>query len=405
MAKNKGYGYSINLPISIPHDWITDELGNVCIYIKDGDWIETKDQGGNDYRLLQISNIGVGSFIETGKFRWITEETYSKLKCTQIKIGDILIARMPEPTGRSWYVSELPWPAITAVDVAIVRTAPEKLDGKFLSHFLNSPYCLALVDKLTIGTTRKRIRRTDIEKLMIPIPPLPEQRAIAGILSSLNDKIDLLHRQNQTLEALAQTLFRQWFIEEAEDDWEERPLDEIAYFLNGLACQKYPPKNEVDKLPVLKIKELRNGVSDSSDWASTDIPGEYIVRNGDVIFSWSGSLLVKIWDGEDCILNQHLFKVTSSVYPKWFYYFWTKNYLQEFISIAESKSTTMGHIKRADLTNSVVLIPTHKELQFMNKLISPLLDKIINNNKQIRTLREYRDLILPKLMSGDIRVM
>ena len=224
------------------------------------------------------------------------------------------------------------------------------------------------------------------------------------MLSSLDDKIDLLHRQNKTLEAMAETLFRQWFVEEADEMWEEKPLDEIAEYLNGLACQKYPPKNDIEKLPVLKIKELRNGFTENSDWASTEISDEYIIKNGDVIFSWSGSLMVKIWDGEQCILNPHLFKVISSNYPKWFYYFWTKYHLDRFISIAESKSTTMGHIKREDLSNSMVIIPEKKLLEKMDKIATPIIKKLINNNRKILSLVKLRDTFLPKLMSGEVRV-
>jgi type I restriction enzyme, S subunit len=133
------------------------------------------------------------------------------------------------------------------------------------------------------------------------LPPIQEQKAIASALSSLDDKIDLLHRQNTTLERLAETLFRQWLVEEAQEDWEEKPLSSIANFLNGLACQKFPPKNMVDRLPVLKIKELSGGISVASDWASTEVKPQYIVENGDVIFAWSASLMVKVWDGEKCI--------------------------------------------------------------------------------------------------------
>jgi len=203
---------------------------------------------------------------------------------------------------------------------------------------------------------------------------------------------------------MAETLFRQWFVEEAKEDWEERPLSNIANFLNGLACQKYPPKNEVDKLPVLKIKELRNGISKDSDWATTDVNSEYIVENGDVIFSWSASLMIKIWDGETCVLNQHLFKVTSDEFPKWFYYQWSKYHLDKFIAIAKAQATTMGHIKRKDLDNAMVLVPDDYDLNYMTEQIQPLIDKQIINSTQIRTLEKLRDTLLPKLMSGEIKV-
>jgi len=280
------------------------------------------------------------------------------------------------------------------------------MNSEYLFYFFFSKYGQYQILKYEsqVGVPSISNPLTSLKEIEVPVPPLPEQRAIAGVLSSLDDKIDLLHRQNQTLEALAQTLFRQWFVEEAEEDWEEKSLDGIADFLNGLACQKFPPKNDVDKLPVLKIKELRGGISDASDWASTDISDEYIIHNGDVIFSWSGSLLVKIWDGEDCILNQHLFKVTSSEYPKWFYYFWTKSHLQKFSMIAESKSTTMGHIKRSDLSSSMVLIPSPEELKLIDEIIAPMIDKLIVNGQQIRTLEKLRDTLLPRLMSGEVRV-
>lgn len=243
-----------------------------------------------------------------------------------------------------------------------------------------------------------------IGKLEISLPPLPEQIRIASILSSLDDKIDLLHRENKTLETMAETLFRQWFIEEAKEDWEEVSLTRVANFLNGLACQKFPPKNEIEKLPVLKIRELSNGIGDDSDYATTDVEKEYIVHAGDVIFAWSASLMVKIWDGGDCILNQHLFKVTSEKYPKWFYYFWCKHHLDEFISIAQSHATTMGHIKRNDLDTAMVLVPSEKELLSMTEKIEGILQKKEQNNKQIQTLIQMRDGLLPKLMSNEINI-
>jgi len=255
------------------------------------------------------------------------------------------------------------------------------------------------------GTSgRQRVSKQAFDDLFLNLPPLPEQRAIAAILSSLDDKIDLLHRQNATLEAMAEAVFRQWFVVEAREEWGVKSLSDIADFLNGLACQKYPPKNEVDKLPVLKIRELSGGISENSDWATTDVKSEYVVRSGDIIFAWSASLMVKIWDGSDCILNQHLFKVTSSQYPKWFFYLWCKHHLKTFITKAASHATTMGHIKRGDLDEAEVLVPTQSELEKLSERFNPLIDKIIANQTQIRTLTALRDTLLPKLMSGELRV-
>ena len=256
------------------------------------------------------------------------------------------------------------------------------------------------------GTSgRQRVPKECFNDLILKLPKnIQEQTAIASVLNSLDDKIDLLHRQNATLEKMAETLFRQWFIEEAKEEWETKSLSKMAHFLNGLACQKFPPKNEVDKLPVLKIKELSSGINENSDWGTKDVNPDYIVKNGDIIFAWSASLMVKIWNGQDCILNQHLFKVTSKDYPKWFYYYWCKHHLAEFISIATSHATTMGHIKRSDLDEAIVLIPGKLELDSMTQQIEPFFKKIITNNTQIRTLTSLRDTLLPKLMSGEVRV-
>jgi type I restriction enzyme, S subunit len=248
------------------------------------------------------------------------------------------------------------------------------------------------------------INRNDVHQEDIVIPPLLEQKAIASILSSLDDKIDLLHRQNRTLEAISETLFRQWFIEELHEYWEKKPLSTIADFLNGLACQKLLPKNDIEKLPVLKIRELKGGIGDDCDYATTDVSSEYVVNDGDVIFAWSASLMVKIWHGQTCVLNQHLFKVTSREFPKWFYYHWCKFHLDEFIAISQAHATTMGHIKRGDLDAAIVTVPSKDELKKMNDKIAPIFSKIEINGKQIHTLEKLRDNLLPKLMSGEVRV-
>jgi type I restriction enzyme, S subunit len=279
------------------------------------------------------------------------------------------------------------------------------IDSRWLYYWMYSREFREQVNSVKDQTDMAEyVNLNDQRNMFITLPPLPEQRAIASVLSSLDDKIDLLRRQNATLEAMAKTLFRQWFIEEADEGWEEKPLSSIATFLNGLACQKYPPENDVDKLPVLKIRELSGGISADSDWATSNVDEEYIVESGDVIFAWSASLMIKIWDGPKCVLNQHLFKVSSDSFPKWYYYLWCRHHLAEFISISASHATTMGHIKRGDLDAAMVLDPGTSELKRMTKIMGPALDKSISNAKQVKQLESLRDTLLPKLMSGEVRV-
>lgn len=276
-------------------------------------------------------------------------------------------------------------------------------ENEFLYYLLHNLRSVIINNES--GSVFGSVNKNDLQTIEIILPPLEEQRQIAAILSSIDDKIELLHEQNKTLEELAQTLFRHYFIENPNPSWQEKPLSEIAKFLNGLACQKYPPKNFLDKLPVLKIKELSDGaIGKNPDYASSEIADDYIVNSGDVIFSWSATLMVKIWGGEKSVLNQHLFKVSSDKYPKWFFYYWTKYHLREFITISQAHATTMGHIKRKDLDNAMCKIPKDEYLKKCDLEISPKIQKIENNLNQIRTLENMRDILLPKLLNGEIKI-
>ncbi len=283
---------------------------------------------------------------------------------------------------------------------------PEVVDPHFLHYWMQGREFWEQVEGMKGQTDMADyVNLADQRRMTITMPSPPEQRALAQILRSLDNKVDLLHRQNRTLEAMAETLFRQWFLESENEGWDEKPLSSIANFLNGLACQKYPPTNDVDKLPVLKIRELSNGITDSADWVTSQVKPDYIVEAGDVIFAWSASLMVKVWDGERCVLNQHLFKVTSREFPKWFYLRWCKHHLAEFIAISASHATTMGHIKRGDLDAAMVLVPPPTVLNAMSQQMTPLLDKQIEIARQRKTLEKLRNTLLPKLMSGDVRVV
>jgi type I restriction enzyme S subunit len=243
-----------------------------------------------------------------------------------------------------------------------------------------------------------------------------ELNDIVSILSSLDDKIELNNKINQELESLAQLLFKRWFVDfefpnengepykSSGGEMIDSELDKIADYLNGLALQKFPAESDSKFLPVIKIKELRQKDVSNSDKASINIPEKYIVNDGDVLFSWSGSLMIDFWTNGKGALNQHLFKVTSEYYPKWYYYMWTKYHLLEFIEIAESKATTMGHIQRQHLTNAKVLVPDSNRLSFFSLVYEPIISKIIDARIENKELIALRDTLLPKLITGELQI-
>ena len=268
----------------------------------------------------------------------------------------------------------------------------------------------SLASKATGSASQANISTKTLEDTEIKLPSLKVQTKIVNILSSLDEKIETNRKINVRLEALAQALFKSWFIDfepfggKMPADWELKSLSGIANYLNGLAMQKYSPINNHDKLPVLKIKELGEGrIYDNSDFCSkANIGSDYIIENGDIIFSWSGTLLVKIWTGGKCGLNQHLFKVTSNQYPKWFYYFWTLHHNEEFKRIAKDKAVTMGHIKREELDKALVSVPPLDILHCISGIMDPIFNQLISTKLESARLSALRDTLLPKLMSGEL---
>ena len=189
------------------------------------------------------------------------------------------------------------------------------------------------------------------------------------------------------------------------NDWSEATLLEIANYKNGLAMQKFRPEENDRGLPVLKIKELNQGFCGAdSERCKSDIDSAVCIADGDLVFSWSGTLLLDFWTGGEAGLNQHLFKVTSDAYPSWFYYMWTKYHMRRFIALAKDRATTMGHIKRSALVEAKVLIPPAAVMVELTARMQPLVDEMIARKIEARKLEELRDSLLPKFMSGEIDV-
>jgi type I restriction enzyme, S subunit len=273
----------------------------------------------------------------------------------------------------------------------------------------------------------------------IHVPNLANSQIIAKVLSDLDAKIELNNRINRELEAMAKTLYDYWFVQfdfpvastssatenstlsgvegykssggkmvynadlkrEIPEGWEVKTLLDIATYVNGFACQNYRPTNE-EFLPVIKIREMRDGITVNTERVKADIPDKLIVNDGDVLFSWSASLEVMIWSGGKGGLNQHIFKVTSKKYPRSFYYYQLIWYLQHFKMIAELRKTTMGHITQDHLKQSRIVIPPIEIVKALDEKLYPIQEKQILLQKQNQQLSELRDWLLPMLMNGQV---
>ena len=331
----------------------------------------------------------------------------------------------------------LTYPACFPDSVVGFVAEESKCDVRFVEYMFRLLRSKIQRENVGTGSVQDNINLQTLDELRLRVPPPAEQRAIAHILGTLDDKIELNRRMNETLEAMAMALFKSWFIDfdpvrakmagrdpglpqhlaalfpdrlvDSElgpipEGWEVKALDKIAHFQNGLALQKFRPTENEKRLPVVKIAQLRSGQTDSGEWAAENLTSECIVDDGDVIFSWSGSLMVKIWCGGRAALNQHLFKVTSSKYPKWFYLHCIESHLPEFQSIAGDKATTMGHIKRQHLSEAKCPVPDLTCFAAANDTFSDLVAKRISNVLESRILATLRDTLLPMLISGEIRV-
>ena len=282
----------------------------------------------------------------------------------------------------------------------------ENTNPLFLYYLLK--YNKDKIEGMGSGTTFKEVSGNTMKNIVVSVPTDKKvQERISSMLGSIDDKIEENERINNNLEYQARAIFINEFLslKTPPDGWKQASLIDIADYLNGLAMQKYRPADDEIGISVLKIKELRQGCCDNnSELCSPNIKSEYIIHDGDVIFSWSGSLLVDFWCGGICGLNQHLFKVTSSKYDKWFYYAWTKHHLDRFISVAADKATTMGHIKRGELAKAEVFIPNESDYSRIGALLQPIYDLIISNRIENKKLALLRNTLLPKLMSGELDV-
>ena len=400
-------------------EWTTSRFGGLSINF-DGKRrpVKKSDRRPGPYPYYGASGVvdHVDDYLFDGDYLLVAEDG-ENLRTRQTPIA--FLAR-----GRFWVNNH-----------AHIVTGNERADTRFLMYALRH----VDIDAYLTGAVMPKLTQGNLNRIEVSHPLLPEQRAIAGVLGALDDKIEQNRRTARALERLARSIFRAWFVHfkpikakatgatsfpampqavfdalpvrfvdseigPVPEGWELKPITTIATFLNGLALQKYPPRGDGEDVRVIKITQLRKGSAEGAAWANSDVPEQYVIDDRDLLFSWSGTLEAEFWFGGKGALNQHLFKVTSSHFPSWFCFHWIRQHLPWFRAIAASKATTMGHIKRGHLQETSVVVPPNEVLHEADEGIGPIYDLFGQLMIESRKLAAMRDVLLPKLLSGEVRV-
>ena len=385
-------------------------------------------------KLIAINTSDVENGVMGNGTLTFVDELKGQFKKTIVK-DDILFSEI-RPANRRFakVTTKNTKDSVVSTKLMVLRKYNEDVDLEYFYYCLTNQPFLDILQRRAenrIGSF-PQITFDLLSEYAFPIPPISEQKRISSVISTLDKKIALNRQINQNLEAMAKQLYDYWFVQfdfpneegkpykssGGEMVWNEKlkrnipvgwhcgNLFEIAVFTNGLACQKFRPKDDEVPLPVIKIREMHDGISVDTEEVTSNIPESVKVYNGDVLFSWSASLEVMLWAYGLGGLNQHIFKVTSANdFPKSFYYFQLLDYVDVFKKMAEARKTTMGHITQDHLQQSTIAIPDNKDIaDKFEELISPIFKQIVKLQEEISNFIKQRDELLPLLMNGQITI-
>ena len=338
--------------------------------------------------------------------------------------------------GQVFYVESDFWPLNTTLYVRDFKGN----DPRFISYFLRTVDYSAYSDKGAVpGVNRNHLHQATVR---YPVS-VNEQHAIAHILGTLDDKIELNRHMNETLEAMARGIFKSWFVDfdpirdkaegrnpglpkplaglfpdsfekselgEIPSGWYASPVYDLATYINGAAYRAFEPNEERRGLPIIKIAELKAGVTPQTRFSDVAMPEKYRIDNGDMLFSWSGnpdtSIDIFVWNQGPAWLNQHIFRVVpNSKQERAFVLMTLRNFLPVFAEVARNKQTTgLGHVTVEDLKRLLAVRPPKQVLLGWNPLVEPLLARSFGLEGENNTLATLRDGLLPKLISGELRI-
>ena len=413
------------------------KLGDIATVEISGVDKKTKD-GEQEIRLCNFVDVYYNWAITTAQhdgFMFATARP-NEISKFQLKKGQVALTKDSETRddiGVPTYIADDFDDVILGYHCALITPNKDILDGRYLNALLHTDYAKKYFACNASGSGQRYALSVEaLNSFPVPMIPLRNQERIGEIFSALDKKIELNRRINQNLEAMAKQFYDYWFVQFDFPNEEGKPykssggkmvwneklkrnipvgwhcgnLFEIAVFTNGLACQKFRPKDDEESLPVIKIREMHDGISDDTEEVTSNIPESVKVYNGDVLFSWSASLEVMLWAYGLGGLNQHIFKVTSANdFPKSFYYFQLLDYIDVFKKVAEARKTTMGHITQDHLQQSTIAIPDNKDIAVrFEELISPIFEQVVKLHEEISYLIKQRDELLPLLMNGQVSV-
>lgn len=406
---------------------IVDNRGKTC---------PTADTG---FPLIATNCVKSHSLYPTfERVRFVSEDTYKTWFRGHPAAGDILFVNKGSP-GDVCLVPD-PVPFCIAQDMVAIRANPDAVYPPYLFAALRSEVVQSDIRNMHVGTMIPHFKKGDFEKLFIPLPDEQLQKVIGDTYMDLSQKIESNRRMNETLEAMARALFRDWFVdfgptrakmagtapylspdlwslfpdrlddEGKPEGWEFETVIEQADWINGAAYKNMHFSDAPDALPVIKIAELKNGVSGNTAWTATDLGSRYLIEDGELLFSWSGnpdtSIDTFLWSGGKAWLNQHIFAVRENgKRSKPFLHAMLKYLKPDFAELARNKQTTgLGHVTKADMQRMLICTGSQPVHDAFDQLITPIFDRAFLLQMETRTLAETRDLLLPRLMSGELRV-
>lgn len=359
--------------------------------------------------FIKSEAVSYSGRIDRNTFVFIDQKTHDKLRRSQLKKDDILFSMAGIFLGKTGLVTEDILPANTNQALAIIRLDQQKASPKFIHYYLRQNTVIDYVNTISGQSAQPNINFEEIRSIDILLAPLPEQQSIAEVLSSLDDKIDLLHRQNKTLEQLAETLFRQWFVEEAEDEREEIRLTDVA---SHVKKSVNPAADPSVMFHHYSLPAFDNGCSPEYQLGAEILSNKFSVASGQILISKLNPRTPRVWylhsvdRNSVCSTEFLVYEPKKEVFSEFIYGFLSSRITKDTLSGAASGTSGSHQRVNADDVNALsIKRPIDETLLKFHDHASTWLSKIDANRRQISILQKTRDTLLPKLMSGSVRVI